>query len=98
MRPSGCAKPLPTAIGSALCISPTSRRVVNGLHDAEEQAIGRAFAAEFLAAVEKIVDMKTEGLEEYEIAQEFQVSEQVVAHQLENHERIAAAQGSVSQP
>ena len=89
---------LARAIGSALCISPTSRRVVNGLHDAEEQAIGRAFAAEFLAPVEKIVDMKTEGLEEYEIAQEFQVSEQVVAHQLENHERIAAAQGSVSQP
>lgn len=86
---------LARAIGSALCISPTSRRVVNGLHDAEEQAIGRAFAAEFLAPVEKIVDMKTEGLEEYEIAQEFQVSEQVVAHQLENHERIAAAQGSV---
>jgi len=38
--------------------------------------------------------MKTEGLEEYEIAQEFRVSEQVVAHQLQNHERIAAVQDS----
>lgn len=85
---------LARAIGSALCISQTSRRVVNGLHDAEEQAVGRSFAAEFLAPVEKIVDMKTEGLEEYEIAQEFRVSEQVVAHQLQNYERIAAAQGS----
>ncbi len=85
---------LARAIGSALCISQTSRRVVNGLHDAEEQAVGRSFAAEFLAPVEKIVDMKTEGLEEYEIAQEFRVSEQVVAHQLQNHERIAAVQDS----
>ena len=41
------------------------------------------------------VHMKSEGLEEYEIAQEFQVSEQVVAHQLQNQERIAAAQGAV---
>ena len=86
---------LARAIGSALCFSQTSRRVVNGLHDAEEQSVGRAFAAQFLAPVEKIVDMKSEGLEEYEIAQEFQVSEQVVAHQLQNQERIAAAQGAV---
>lgn len=85
---------LARAIGSALCLSQTSRRVVNGLHDAEEQAVGRSFAAEFLAPAEKVVDMKAEGLEEYEIAQEFRVSEQVVAHQLENHERVVIAQGS----
>lgn len=85
---------LARAIGSTLCISQTARRVVNGLHDADEQAVGRSFAAEFLAPVEKVVDMKAEGLEEYEIAQEFRVSEQVVAHQLENHERVAIAQDS----
>ena len=85
---------LARAIGSALCLSQTSRRVVNGLRDAEEQAVGRSFAAELLAPAEKVVDMKAEGLEEYEIAQEFRVSEQVVAHQLENHERVAIAQAS----
>ena len=84
---------LTRAIGSVLCL-PTERRVVNNLHDAEHQAVGRAFAAEFLAPIAKIGDMIADGIEEDEVAHEFQVSRDVVSHQLSNRERIVAAQAS----
>ena len=55
---------------------------------------GRAFAAEFLAPIAKIGDMIADGIEEDEVAHEFQVSRDVVSHQLSNRERIVAAQAS----
>ena len=81
---------LARTIGDALCLPQSGRRVINNLHDAEQQAVGRAFAAEFLAPVEYVLDMATEGLDNEEIASEFNVSPQVVQHQLDNSERIAA--------
>ena len=80
---------LARAIGDALCLPQSGRRVINNLHDAEQQAVGRAFAAEFLAPVEYVLDMATEGLDNEEIASEFNVSPQVVQHQLDNSERSA---------
>ena len=82
---------LARSIGDALCLPQFGRRVVNNLHDAEQQAVGRAFAAEFLAPVENVLDMAKEGLDNEEIASEFNVSPQVVQHQLDNSERIATA-------
>ena len=85
---------LARAIGSALCLPPTEQRVVNNLHDAEHQAVGRAFAAEFLAPIAKVGDMIADGIEEDEVAHEFKVSRDVVFHQLSNQERIVAAQAA----
>lgn len=82
---------LARAVGSALCLQETERSVVNNLHDAEQQAVGRAFAAELLAPVDRVLDMACDGLEGDEIAVEFNVSPQVVWHQRENYERIVAA-------
>ena len=81
---------LTRAIGSLLCLPQTERQVVNNLHYAEQQAVGRAFAAEFLAPMDKIREMAEEGFEEHEIAHEFKVSPQVVAHQRNNQERLRA--------
>ena len=85
---------LTRAIGSVLCLPPTERRVVNNLHDAEQQAVGRAFAAQFLAPIAKVGDMIADGIEEDEVAHEFKVSRDVVVHQLSNQERIVAAQAA----
>lgn len=82
---------LARAVGSALCLEETERSVVNSLHDAEQQAVGRAFAAEFLAPADRVLDMAGAGLEDDEIAAEFNVSPQVVWHQRENYERIVAS-------
>ena len=82
---------LTRAIGDALCSSQSGHRVVNNLHNAEQQAVGRAFAAEFLAPVENVLGMAEEGLDNEEIASEFNVSPQVVQHQLDNSEHIATA-------
>ena len=82
---------LARAIGDALCLSQSGHRVVNNLHNAEQQAVGRAFAAEFLAPVADVVGMTEEGLDNEEIASEFNVSPRVVEHQFDNKERIAAA-------
>ena len=82
---------LARAIGDALCLPQPGHRVVNNLRNAEQQAVGRAFAAEFLAPVENVLDMAREGLDGEEIASEFNVSPQVIQHQLDNSERIAEA-------
>ena len=65
--------------------------VVNRLHRAERQAVGRAFAAEFLAPVEEVYGMASDGYDGPEIASRFGVSDMVVAHQMENYDRILAA-------
>ena len=78
---------LTRAIGSVLCLPHTERLVVNNLHHAEQQAVGRAFAAQFLAPMDKVREMAEDGREAREIAHEFKVSPRVVTHQLENQER-----------
>ena len=84
------------AIGDAVCFSDTPRSVVNELRDAERQAAGRAFAAEFLAPVQSILDMADSGCDDYEIAGTFKVSPLVVEHQMENQDRIRQACASLS--
>ena len=84
------------AIGDAVCFPDTPRSVVNELRDAERQAAGRAFAAEFLAPVQSVLDMVDSGRDDYEIAGSFKVSPQVVAHQIENQDRIRQACASLA--
>ena len=79
------------ALGDAVCFPDARRSVVNELHGAERQAAGRAFAAEFLAPVDKVLDMLDGGLDIDEISGSLNVSSQVVAHQIENQERIRQA-------
>ena len=76
------------AIGDAVCFPNTPLSVVNDLHQAERQAAGRAFGAEFLAPVESILDMVDSGCGHKEIAKSFNVSRKVVEHQITNRERI----------
>ena len=84
------------AIGDAVCFPDTPRSVVNELRDAERQAAGRAFAAEFLAPVQSVLDMVDSGRDDYEIAGSFKVSPQVVTHQIENQDRIRQACASLA--
>ena len=79
------------AIGDVVCFEDGGRSVVNRLHQAERQAAGRAFAAEFLAPVESVLDMVESGLDDDEIAGSFNVSPQVIARQIENRDRIREA-------
>ena len=79
------------AIGEVVCFGDARRSVVNRLHQAERQAAGRAFAAEFLAPVESVIDMVESGLDDDEIAGSFNVSPQVIARQIENRSRIREA-------
>lgn len=79
------------AIGAAVCFPGAPRSVVNELQGAEQQATGRAFAAEFLAPVNQVLDLHHSGYNDGEIADHFKVSTQVIEHQLENQERILQA-------
>jgi hypothetical protein len=81
------------SIGDAVCFPDGECSVVNGLHGAERQAMGRAFAAEFLAPVERVVDMVHEGLDSFDIAGQLRVSPYVVERQVENRGRIREACG-----
>lgn len=76
------------AMGDAICFPNTPRSVVNELHEAERQATGRAFAAEFLAPIDEILSMRGDGKEITTIADEMNVSTEVVDRQLENQHRI----------
>ena len=84
------------AVGDAVCYPEAGRSVVNNLHDAERQAAGRAFAAEFLAPVEKVLDMVHDGRDIDEISASFNVTSQVIAHQIENRDRIRHACGTLA--
>ena len=79
------------AVGDVVCFGDARRSVVNCLHQAERQAAGRAFAAEFLAPVECVLEMVDSGIDDDEIAGSFNVSPQVVAWQIENRKRIREA-------
>ena len=78
------------AVGDAVCFRNTPWSVVNGLHHAERQATGRAFAAEFLAPVESVVGMLDDDRGVKEIADEFSVSSSVIKNQIRNRANIEA--------
>ena len=79
------------AVGDAVVFREPGRAVVNNLHHAERQATGRAFAAEFLAPVNEVISMTHDGRDFDEIADEFDVSPQVIHDQLHNQQRIEEA-------
>ena len=79
------------AVGDVVANLPAERSPINDLHEAARQATGRAFAAEFLAPIDEILSMQEDGKDVVAIADEFNVSEEVVERQLQNQERIAAA-------
>ena len=79
------------AIGSAICFPDTQLSVVNELLGAELQAAGRAFAAEFLAPMEMIMDMHSDGVEINDISSAFNVSPMEIGLQMENKDRIQMA-------
>ena len=79
------------AVGDAVCFRDTCRSVVNDLHHAERQATGRAFAAEFLAPVDSIIERSEDGLDLEEIADQFDVSPFVIKDQIHNRNRIREA-------
>jgi len=64
---------------------------VNELHYADRQAAARAFAAEFLAPINEILSMREDDKDIATIADEFNVSTELVELQLVNRERIAKA-------
>ena len=94
-RPTSRLFALGRAIGDAVASPPVARSAVNDLRKASRQAIGRAFAAEFLAPIDEIRSMCEDGRDIGTIASEFGVSEEVVERQLENEDRIAAAEPDV---
>lgn len=79
------------AIGDAVCFPDGGHSVVNGLQGAERQAMGRAFAAEFLAPSQLVSEMVDHGLDSEEIARNFTVSPEVIERQIENQGRIYEA-------
>lgn len=90
-RPESALFAFGRAVGDAIGNPPVARSVVNDLHDASRQAVGRAFAAEFLAPVDEILSMRADGKDAASIAGEFGVSEEVVERQLQNRNRIERA-------
>ena len=82
------------AIGDAVANPVATRSVINDLHEASRQAVGRAFAAEFLVPINEILSMREDNMDKFSIANEFGVSEQVIEHQIENHWRIQLAGSS----
>ena len=79
------------AVGDAVCFPKDGCSVVNGLRGADRQAMGRAFAAEFLAPVESVANIAAEGLDVEEIAGRFAVFPEVIRRQVENRDRIEVA-------
>ena len=79
------------AIGAAVCFPDTQRCVINDLLGAVRQAAGRAFAAEFLAPVEMVMDMHSDGIDISDISNSFNVSPMVIGLQMENKDRIQTA-------
>ena len=77
------------AVGDAVIFPNPMRSVVNGLHHAERQAAGRAFAAELLAPIDEIENIleKRVDVDDTVLADEFDVSPNVVRYQIENRER-----------
>ena len=77
------------AVGDALIFPNPRRSIVNGLHHASRQAVGRAFAAELLAPIDEvraILDRRVD-IDDTVLADEFDVSPSVVRYQIENRDR-----------
>ena len=79
------------AVGDAVCFPDEEISVVNNLKSAERQAVGRAFAAELLAPIDRILDMRDAGKDVGEIAESLDVSPITVERQIENKDRITLA-------
>ena len=79
------------AIGDVVCYRDPQRSVVNNLRQAERQAVGRAFAAEFLAPVTSVLYRVGSGCDLDEISGSFNVSPQVIDWQIGNRDRIRQA-------
>lgn len=79
------------AIGDVVCFPDGGSSVVNSLHGAERQAMSRAFAAEFLAPVQSVLEVGREIRDVEEIAGRFSVSPRVIERQIENQGRIQQA-------
>ena len=79
------------AVGDALCFTEDELSVVNSLTYAERQAVGRAFAAELLAPIDRVLDMSDEGKDTDEIAGILNVNPIIVERQIENKDRIQLA-------
>jgi len=77
------------ALGDALCFPNIGRSAINHLHRAERQAVGRAFAAEFVAPSQAVLERWDSGQDTDEIAGHFGVSSKVVDHTVENAGRDA---------
>ena len=69
------------ALGDAICFPDTERAAINDLHEADRQAVGRAFAAEFTAPLSAVMEMSAEGKDTEDIAGNFNVNPQIVANQ-----------------
>ena len=76
------------AVGDAVCFPKGKASVVNGLQVAERQAMTRAFAAEALAPVERVLDMREGGWTTEQIGDALAVSTELVERQVENRHRI----------
>ena len=74
-----------------MCFPDTELSPINGLHQASRQAVGRAFAAEFLAPIDEIRSMLKDRKDVVTIADEFAVSSRVIERQVENASRIDVA-------
>ena len=82
------------AVGDAVCFPESTFSPINNLHRAERQAVGRAFAAEFLAPIATVLEMRDGGLDVDEIAGHLDVNELVVQLQIDNQEGLGRALGS----
>lgn len=79
------------AVGDVACFPMQTKAPVNELRDASRQSAGRAFAAEFLAPIQEILSMESDGKDIHSIAYDLNVDEAVVQRQLENSQRIEEA-------
>ena len=72
------------AVGDVACFPEPAKSPINDLHSANRQAAGRAFAAEFLAPINEIQAMQSDGRDVVSIAEEFAVSAAVIERQIGN--------------
>ncbi len=78
-------------IGDATCFPEPTRAPINNLRSAYRQSASRAFAAEFLAPLDIVEELKAKGRDEQSIGEMLCVSPTVVERQLENAGRIRRA-------
>lgn len=79
------------AVGDVICFPGNGRASVNDLRNVYRQAASRAFAAEFLAPINEITELRLKGNDALAMAEKFGVSEEVINHQIANEGQIRAA-------